>query len=108
MTTHTERPADTLRKIAERLLRCYSDKEIAIHAYDLERIAGSIERQDRWIDVRDAMPDDEVFVLALLDDGDSEVLCYHHDTKEWNFSILMTERPVTHWMPIPAAPGRTL
>lgn len=58
-----------------------------------------------WTDAAAALPDDDTLVLIAL--ADSEVWPGYRDGDIWRYVDAMPIRSerVTHWMPLPAAPG---
>lgn len=58
-----------------------------------------------WTDVAAALPDDDTLVLVALNDDD--VWPGYRDGDVWRYvdAMPITVERVTHWMPLPAAPG---
>jgi len=56
-----------------------------------------------WVSVKDKLPDDDVTVLAVLEDSTEPVWLAYHDGDGWN-DIGGGAVRVTHWQPIPEAP----
>lgn len=63
---------------------------------------------DKWINVKDALPENFETVLALCKDGGMFV-GRHTSWKNWQIwtakkSTKIVQRTVTHWMPLPEPP----
>ncbi|MFZ4539272.1 DUF551 domain-containing protein [Propionivibrio sp.] len=58
-----------------------------------------------WIDVNQALPDDDQTVLVAMDDG--EVWTGYQDAGDWRYvsADLIASAKVTHWMDFPQPPG---
>lgn len=63
---------------------------------------------NRWISVKDRLPEESGYYLVFADIGRSEVLSYSKKYQAFNaFDDSYSERnviPVTHWMPMPMPP----
>lgn len=60
---------------------------------------------NKWILVKDRLPEDEKKVLCILDDGFFCILEWRSWDWLWNDGHnVYAEKDVTHWMPLPEAP----
>jgi len=58
-----------------------------------------------WIDVNDALPDDDLMVLVFIADERGTSWPAYHDDNIWmGDEGLPLNRPVTHWRELPDAP----
>lgn len=84
----------------------------------LERKWGSTENEviewldetpsgDGWVRVQDSLPDYDVLVLWLFEDGNMQVISLDKDGNPWlyrNESEGFEFAPATHWRPLPSPP----
>lgn len=59
--------------------------------------------RNAWIDVKVAMPDDELTVMVAVVGANEPVWLGYHDGDGWR-EISGAPIEVTHWMPIPEPP----
>lgn len=58
-----------------------------------------------WISVKDRLPEDYTFVLAVVETWTRTVtVVLHADLKFYRFGAGDTPLNVTHWMPLPELP----
>jgi hypothetical protein len=58
-----------------------------------------------WVDVDDKLPEKSMKVQWLCEDGKIDYGFYYHESKQFATWDLISEKPITHWMPFPERGG---
>lgn len=53
-----------------------------------------------WININDRLPDDDMKVEWLCEDGKVDVGFYFKKTSEFKTWDLISKQPITHWKPL--------
>ena len=60
---------------------------------------------DKWISVKDRLPESRDFVLGYMSFGEYRTLKWKNETHRWEGLLVDYEMDfVTHWMPLPQPP----
>ena len=63
---------------------------------------------DKWISVKDRLPEEMEWVLCACVSGEVHILCYDYLMEDWDIhhrpNSCYAKGFVTHWMPLPEPP----
>lgn len=96
---------DTLKEKIKHLLH---DEGVDIMHHNSDVIdfgiaAYNLALSERWVDVRDRLPDSDLSVITFCDGSVNEGY-YDADDKEWRLYGIGSVTNVTHWQPLPTPP----
>ncbi len=87
----------------------YTGEEAFMDALDVTknyfRTATQLSSQQmRWVKASERLPDYDIPVLWLKEDGSQFIEMLDKDGNDWLYEMELSPSKVTHWMPLPAEP----